>query len=263
MLYSNYSITGVQNVLYIIILHLPYTVSVVINLLDTECKNLHNVTVLYYYCHSYAKTSVQGYSTGNSRLNIKNIKVYNNTGNSVTDLLVVKVFNCYLTVLRGRTISFSKSYFYSNINIRSIITFVIISPCLTRYPAIIQIIKCDISYNHAANISVNEQQNQQSQWSAFFTIMELNISYNMHTDGMGLILFNTAYVKFSNVKITSNGYYRNIIKFYLSTFKVQHSLAISSNCVRNVLSTTAGLCTVLYPNEVITVTNNIVYSFQL
>ena len=71
---------------------------------DTECKNLHKVTVLYYYCCSYAKAFVQGYSTGNSRLNIKNIKVYNNTGNSVTDLLVVKVINCYLTVLRGRTI---------------------------------------------------------------------------------------------------------------------------------------------------------------
>jgi len=94
MLCSNYSITGVQNVLYTIILHLPYTVRVVINLLDTEYKNLHNVTVLYYYCYSYARASLQGYSKGNSRLNINNIKVYNNTGNSVTNLLVVKVINC-------------------------------------------------------------------------------------------------------------------------------------------------------------------------
>ena len=258
ILYLNYSITGVQNVLYIIILQPQFRVY--INLIDTEFKNLYNATMLYYYYYANINF-LNHFRTGKSKLNINNITAYNNSGNSLADLLVVKVVNCYLNYLLGRTILFSGSRFYGNINMNSIITLVISGLCLTQFPVVVRFTECDISHNHAANImKVTEKQNGQGHWSVLIIFTEVNIFSNMHGDGRGLLLLNTAYIKIHYLKITNNSYFKSIIKFHLSLFTITRSLYISSNYVRNVLSTTEGSYILLYPHTVIEIANNIVYS---
>ena len=260
ILHSNYSITGVQNVLYIIILQPQYKVD--INLLDTEFKNLYNATTLYYYYYGdIVNYQYRSRIMGRSRLNIKNIKAYNNSGNSLTDMFVVKALNCYLHFLLGRYILFSETHFYGNINMNSILTLVISSPCLIKYPVFVRFTKCDISYNHAANIiKVNEKQNGQSQWSVLIIFIELSISSNMHGDGRGLLLLNTAYIRIYYVKIINNSYFKSIIKFHHSIVVIRHCLYISNNYVRNSLSTTEGSYILLYPHAAIEIVDNIVYS---
>jgi len=262
ILFSNYSISGVQNVLYIVIPQLPYKANIAVNLLDIECKNLKNVTVLYYYCYTHL---IQSFSlrTGKSKLSMKNINVYNNTGNSLTDLLVLKVINCYSIEMSGRYILFSKSYFYGNTNIHSIITLVISTPCLSQYPVIVRFDQCEISYNHATTIiNANKKKNGQKRWTAFFIFRDLNISSNMHTNGTELILLNAAYVKFYYGNITNNIFYRSLIKFNLSILSIIYYLAISKNYVRNILSITDGSYTLLNSHSEITITNNIVHSIS-
>ena len=259
ILYSNYSITGVQNVLYIIILQPQFRVD--IKLRDTEFKNLYNATMLYYYYYGRKVGFLHYFAIGESSLRIKNITAYNNSGNSLTDVLVIQVFNCNLNYLLGRIIMFSESHFYDNINMNSIITLIISRPCLTQYPVVVKFIKCDINYNHAANIiKVNEKQNGQSQWSVLIIFFKLNISSNMHGDGRGLMSLDTAYIKINYLEITNNSYYRSIINVHLSDLAITHSLYISRNHVRNILSTTEGSYVLLYPHVFIAIADNIVYS---
>ena len=61
-----------------------------INLQDIEFKTLYNAIILYYYYHDDRVEFLHHFAIGNSSLKIKNITAYNNSGNSLTDMLVIK-----------------------------------------------------------------------------------------------------------------------------------------------------------------------------
>ena len=138
-------LTGIQTVLYILLVNMKY--GVLVKLYDCEYRNLHNVSILYYNSYTYLGLQVglfhpEQRCIGHHGIYFNNLSVYNNTGNGSLNLFVFKYHICWASVMQYVKISNSK--FHNNININSVITVDNNKPCLTKQPTILTFYSCTI-----------------------------------------------------------------------------------------------------------------------
>ena len=200
--------------------------------------------------------------TGKHNLHIAHLQVCDNSGNSLTNLLSIKIYDCLLSVqLRLKSVIISDSKFDSNLNVSSVVAIDTASSCLLEQHARMKFIDCSISLNNAiSTIKINEELGGHTRRSVFVVFRRCNISSNTHNNGTNLLLLNTAQIQYYNMLITKNSFYESIIKCRLSVLKIVSFLNISNNFVRNVLSIADASYSVLFPYSSLIIAYNMVYS---
>jgi len=254
----SYSTTEAQTIMYILLFNTKYSVSV--RIYDCEYRELHNFSVLYYY--SYTKQYSRFGMEGKHILHIENLQACENNGNSLTNLIIIKFYDCLPIVqLRVKSVSIFNSKFDSNLNISSVVVVDTSSLCLMEQHAQIKFSNCSIIFNNAKSaIKVNEKLGGHSRRSVFLYFRDCNISANTHNNGVNLILLNTAQIDNRGITITKNGFYESLIRCHLSTMKIKTYFNITNNYVRSVLSIADASYNVIHPSSTLTISNNIVYS---
>ena len=248
---------SVQNVFRILLLHTRY--NVIVNIVNGEYRNLWNVCVVRYT--GYRRPHYV-YS-GNHRFFIQNCEVYNNTDNGLTDLLSVDIYNCHQSyLLKSTAVYIYNTIFYYNSNMSSIISIATNYPCLTQDLVFMRICNCSFTHNKVTNVVANNEQffSGQSRWSIYIVFESSSVSFNIHKKGTNLMLLISAQVKFMNVTITNNTFYKSVLKLQQSVLRIKYIVNMSNNQVRNIIDTMESSYILIYPRTLVTITNNLVHS---
>ena len=255
-----HSYTGIQTVLFILLINIKYDVSV--KIYYCEYKNLHNVSVLYYvsYTDSGPAGSTLAYNEGKRKLYFNELKVHNNSGNGLINLLVIKYHDCRAKIkLYWLFFTISSSEFSYNVQINSVFTILNSSPCLIKQPALITIEKCSIKCNQAVYLlSVNKKLRGTYDWSVIIICRYCTMSLNKN--GKSLMMLNTAHMTLDAISITNNSFYVNVAKLFLSCMRIQSLSNVSNNHVRYVLNSMDASYAEIAANSVLKFSQNTVYS---
>ena len=232
-------------------------VSIVIQ--NTMFTDLINVTALYYYGETCGITV-------SNILTIRNCVVSNNTGNYSFKMFHIKLNNIQCIWLispkqlfcrqQHNEIRFINCKFENNINVTSMIY---VSPASTRATTFYLYLENNKIHNNRNSHFLIMKSDTDNIWmlSSYVVINKTIITSNVHDEGQDLMSFTNSWVRFiGHILILGNHYYTNICNFYLSSCILQHSIDISNNTARKILS---GSFIVLRENTTITLTRNSVY----
>ena len=225
--------TGIQTVLYILLVDMNYEVLVTIN--DCEYRNLNNVSILYYNSYTNIGPSFGLFSPvlnnpGHCTIIFNSLSVYNNRGNGFKNLLACKFHGCWVAKL---TLKIFNSKFLNNIKINSVINIDNNNPCFSKQPVFLYLRSSSISFNQVMNlILINGRIKETNVWSIFVVYSNCTISSNHHKNGKSVIVLTAAYMKWIKVSVTNNSFYESVVKVCSSVMEIKYSSNISCNYVR-------------------------------
>ena len=197
---------------------------------------LNNSTLLYYH-------DTKCTSKVENRLFIKNVEVFNNTGNSKLKMFYINF----------STVSFNKSIFQSGNQKRSFVVFrncqftnntnmkamIFISPTRTdRITGYIEVQQSKF-YNNTDTHFITVKREAEAFWqlNTYIKIKDCTIALNKHHNGDSLIsIIGGKLIIEGPTLFNNNGYYRNIIKLRLSMIVFKEQIEIINNNARHIIS---------------------------
>jgi len=250
-----------QNVLSILTIQLLYNTT--IKVVNCSFSDLHNASVLYYYGESCG-TNIK------NMLVFWNCQIHNNAGDMLTQMFLILAHNNGSIFSSEDSkqkcdrctnfIKFFNSSFINNSNIHTMISIVPINTLSSNLK--VTILGCKFNQNYIVQL-LKSQTYAELLWqmSHYIVILNTDISFNTHENGLGLISLANGIIKFAeNVNISNNSYYASVVNLYLSVLKFHGSCDISYNTVRNVLKAREGSYYILKVKSRVTIRGNTVHS---
>ena len=234
---------------------------------NTTFRNLHNVTLLKYYGESYTDTQKIW-----NIIAFYNCKISRNTG---TSSLIMFSFT-----IHGVGYSFGSEYetnayrghynimkfyyctFSDNSNFKSLLH--LLAKNTLSLNTIMKINHCNICYNDmVTTMKIVSEVKVFWQTSLFVNVASTNISFNTHSDSLGLNLISAAntIIKLSDlVAIKNNSYYYSIFMLHLSVLKFYGDSEIYGNQVRHVFRGKEASYYLVNENSKVIIMDNILFS---
>ena len=234
-------------------------ITVYFNIYNTTFSNLVNSSALYYYDNK-CKYPV------NSKLFLMNVKICNNVGHSRLQMFYINLANDYFkenifqnSDQQRSSIVFRNCQFVNNAKIGAMI-FVV--PTKTeKITGYIEVQHGQFHNNSDVHfIRVTSEVETFWKVTTHIKMKNFTVTMNEHHDGMSLIsIINGMMIMEGPVVFTKNGYYKNILRLYLSMILVKGSCEFTDNYVRHIISGSIGSYFLITEYTTLNMSNNNVY----
>ena len=167
-------------------------------------------------------------------------------------------FAAYIRKMSISKLHFCRCTFENNNDMETIIA--ITSSNSRKITTIVSLYKVTFKNNRDVNfLKVNSRGNV---WEStiFIIILNVDISLNEHQNNDSLMLLSNSIITFSDLFFAYNSFYDNLIKLDVSVAKFKRYNEFTSNCVRQVIYSSAASFLFIRPYTILNVSNNIAYT---